>query len=70
VTNASRSSFARLRARIHCGPAAIQKIGRFVLKSSFRARNLSSEELAQACGASAAAVYMLCRDLEYDGYPE
>jgi DNA-binding MurR/RpiR family transcriptional regulator len=41
-----------------------------VLKSPFRARNLSIEELAEACGASAATVYRLCRDLGYDGYKE
>ena len=70
MTNTAGSCFARLRARIQSGPAAMQKIGRFVLKSPFRARNLSIEGLAEACGASAATVYRLCRDLGYDGYKE
>ena len=70
VTNATGSCFARLRARIQGGPGAMTKIGRFVLKSPFRARNLSIEELAEACGASAATVYRLCRDLGYGGYKE
>jgi len=48
----------------------MKKIGRFVLKSPFRARNLSIERLADACEASAATVYRLCRDLGYDGYKE
>ena len=48
----------------------MKRIGRFVLKSPFRARNLSIGELAKACGASAATVYRLCRDLGYDGYKE
>jgi DNA-binding MurR/RpiR family transcriptional regulator len=48
----------------------MRKIGRYVLKTPFRARNLSIEKLAQACGASAATVYRLCRDLGYDGYKE
>jgi len=46
------------------------KIGRFVLKSPLRARNLSIERLADACEASAATVYRLCRDLGYGGYKE
>lgn len=62
------SCFARLRARIQSGPSAMKKIARFILKSPFRARNLSIEELGEACGASAATVYRLCRDLGYDGY--
>ena len=70
MTNATGSCFARVRARIQSGPSAMKKIGRFVLKSPFRARNLSIEELAEACGASAATVYRLCRDLGYDGYKE
>ena len=70
MTNATGSCFARLRARIESGPSTMRKIGRFVLKSPFRARNLSIEELAEACGASAATVYRLCRDLGYDGYKE
>ena len=48
----------------------MKRIGRFVLRSPFRARSLSIEELAKACGASAATVYRLCRDLGYDGYKE
>jgi len=70
VTNATGSCFARLRSEIQSGPSAVTKIGRFVLKSPLRARNLSIEELAEACGASAATVYRLCRDLGYDGYRE
>jgi DNA-binding MurR/RpiR family transcriptional regulator len=64
------SCFARLRARIQSGPARLKKIGRFVLKSPFRARNLSIEELAWVAGVSAATVYRLCRDLGYDGYKQ
>ena len=70
ITNATGSCLARLRARAQSGPAALKKIARFVLKSPFRARNLSIEELGEACRTSAATVYRLCRDLGYDGYKE
>ena len=40
------------------------------MRSPFRARNLSIEEIAQACGASAATVSRFCRDLGYGGYKE
>src|SRR5208337_797435 len=70
VNNAEGSCLARVRARIQSGPSAMKKIARFVLKSPFRARNLSIEELAEACGTSAATVYRLCRDLGYEGYKE
>jgi len=70
VTTATGSCLARLRAGIQGGPSAITKIGRFVLKAPFRARNLSIQELAQTCGASASTVHRFCRDLGYDGYKE
>lgn len=50
-------------------PATVA-IGRFVLKSPFRARSMSIGELAIACGASAATVYRFCRVLGYAGYKE
>jgi DNA-binding MurR/RpiR family transcriptional regulator len=46
------------------------KIGRFVLRSPLRARNLSIGALAKACGASAATIFRFCRDLGYEGYKE
>jgi DNA-binding MurR/RpiR family transcriptional regulator len=70
ITNANGSCLARLRARVQSGPAVLKKIGRFVLKSPLRARNLSIEELGDACGASATTVYRLCRELGYGGYKE
>lgn len=70
VINAAGSCLVRLRAAIRHGSSATAKIGRFVLKAPFRARNLSIKELAQACGASAATVHRICRDLGYDGYKE
>ena len=70
VAYAPGTCIARLRGRIQSGPAAMKKIGSFVLKWPFRARNLSIENLAEACGASAATVYRLCRDLGYGGYKE
>jgi DNA-binding MurR/RpiR family transcriptional regulator len=70
VTDTRGSCLARVRAGIQGGSSAITKIGRFVLKAPFRARNLSIMELAQACGASAATVCRFCRELGYDGYKE
>jgi DNA-binding MurR/RpiR family transcriptional regulator len=70
VTTGAGSCFARLRAKIQSGPATLKKIAQFVLKSPLRARNLSIEELGEACGASAATVYRLCRELGYEGYKE
>ena len=46
------------------------RIGRFVLKSPLRARNMSIGALAKACEASASTVYRFCRDLGYGGYKE
>jgi RpiR family carbohydrate utilization transcriptional regulator len=64
------SCLARLRAGRQREPEAVAKIRRFILKSPFRARNLSIGELGRACGTSAATVYRLCRDLGYGGYKE
>ncbi|MBZ5562855.1 MAG: MurR/RpiR family transcriptional regulator [Acidobacteriia bacterium] len=64
------SCLARIRAAIQHESGATVTIGRFVLKSPFRARSLSIDALARACGASAATVYRFCRDLGYDGYKE
>jgi DNA-binding MurR/RpiR family transcriptional regulator len=55
---------------VRSGPSTLRKIARFVLKAPIRARNLSIEELAIACGASAATVHRLCRDMGYDGYKD
>jgi len=70
MTKINGSVFARLRAGIQGEPSAVTRICRFVLKAPLRARNLSIEELAQACGASAATVHRFCRDLGYGGYKE
>jgi len=70
MTKINGSVFARLRAGIQGGPSAVTRICRFVLKAPFRARNLSIEELAQACGASPATVHRFCRKLGYGGYKE
>jgi DNA-binding MurR/RpiR family transcriptional regulator len=70
VTSTTASCLARLRAGIQGGSSALTRIGRFVLKSPFQARDLSIGELAQAWGASAATVHRICRDLGYDGYEE
>lgn len=64
------SCLARIRAAIQQESGATMTIGRFVLKSPFRARNMSINTLARACRASAATVYRFCRDLGYDGYKE
>jgi DNA-binding MurR/RpiR family transcriptional regulator len=70
VINARGSRLVRFRAAIRGGSSATVKIGRFVLKAPFGARNLSIKELAQACGTSAATVHRVCRDLGYEGYKE
>jgi hypothetical protein len=70
AVNTNGASFARIRSLIQNESGATVTIGRFVLKAPFRARNLSIEELAQACGASAATVHRFCRDLGYGGYKE
>ncbi len=64
------SCLARIRAAIQQESGATTTIGRFILKSPFRARNMSINALARACRASAATVYRFCRDLGYDGYKE
>jgi len=58
---------ARLRARIQTAP---KRIGRFVLKTPFRVRNLSIEILARTPGASAAKACRLSRDMGCGGYKE
>lgn len=68
--NTTGSCLARLRARVQSGPPTLRKIGRFILKTPFRARNLSIEQLAKECGAGAATVHRLCRDMGYAGYKE
>jgi DNA-binding MurR/RpiR family transcriptional regulator len=68
--NATGSCLARLRAAVQSGPSTLRKIGRFILKTPFQARNLSIEGLAKACGAGAATVHRLCRDMGYAGYKE
>lgn len=64
------SCLARVRAVIQHKSGATRTIARFVLKSPFRARSMSIEDLAKACKASAATVYRFCRDLGYGGYKE
>jgi DNA-binding MurR/RpiR family transcriptional regulator len=68
ANQANGSCLARIRASMQTGLPATVAIGRFVLKSPFRARGMSIHELAKACGASAATVYRFCRELGYDGY--
>ncbi len=64
------AAFARVRSALRHQSGAAAAIGRFVLEAPFRARKLSIEDLADACGTSAATVCRFCRDLGYEGYKE
>ncbi len=68
--SARGSCLARVRAAIQHETGATISIGKFVLKSPFRARSMSIGALGLACGVSAASVYRFCRDLGYNGYKE
>jgi RpiR family carbohydrate utilization transcriptional regulator len=68
--NMTGACFSRIRAGIQQGSEVVVKIGRFVLKSPLRSRNMSTGDLAKASGASASTVYRFCRDLGYAGYKE
>jgi DNA-binding MurR/RpiR family transcriptional regulator len=61
---------SKIRAGIEQASDATVRIGRFVLKSPVRARNLSIGALAKACGVSPATAFRFCRDLGYEGYKE
>ena len=68
--NTNGSCLTRIRASAQHQSGAAARIGQVVLKSPFRIRNLSIEELAKVCGASPATVYRFCRGLGYEGYRE
>ncbi len=61
---------SKVRAGIEQGFGATVRIGRFILKSPARARNMSIGELAKACAVSPATAFRFCRDLGYEGYKE
>lgn len=64
------AAFARVRSALRHQSGAAAAVGRFVLEAPFRARKLSIEDLADACGTSTATVCRFCRDLGYEGYKE
>lgn len=70
VANITGSCLARLRNAIRGRPSTMTRIGHFVLQAPLRAENLPMNELAEACGTSAASVCRLCHDLGYEGYRE
>jgi DNA-binding MurR/RpiR family transcriptional regulator len=64
------SCLTRIRTAIQQESGSAVAIGRFVLRAPFRARSMSIDVLAKACGASPATVYRFCRNLGYSGYKE
>src|SRR3989304_1373673 len=70
LSNAEGTCLARVRARLSDGSHSMMCVARFVLGSPARARQVSSGELAHACGTSTATVSRFCKTLGYAGYKE